>query len=248
MNAKKLKFGLLAVILVGCMVLVFQYIDTNQTELVFASTSSSGIPARLIIPRLHLNIEIEEVTRGDDGAMALTQNDLNVGWDNGSSKPGENGTAVIYGAVSWKYGYTARFADLHFLEPQDIITILNDKEEAVHFVVRERRAYDLSDDVNKIITQSGSDEEPRLNLVTYDGGWDKISKSYSKRMVIFADQETSEETSSRLIKETEDRGVIALHKIYGGALMLPTGTSHNLLMEFLDTKNVSPGNVTLIQR
>jgi len=36
---------------------------------------------------------------------------------------------------------------------------------------------------------ASSDAKAHLNLITCEGVWDKVSKSYSKRLVVFTDRE-----------------------------------------------------------
>lgn len=54
-------------------------------------------------------------------------------------------------------------------------------------MVRELRTYGPKDDVTNVF--NSSDGQAHLNLITCEGIWDKASKSYSKRLVIFTDKE-----------------------------------------------------------
>ena len=55
------------------------------------------------------------------------------------------------------------------------------------FVVREKRLYDPNVDASDVF--GSSDGKAHLNLVTCEGVWDEVTKSRSKRLVVFADKE-----------------------------------------------------------
>lgn len=57
------------------------------------------------------------------------------------------------------------------------------KGAVLAFVVRESRNYDPGY-AGEVFTQS---ESAHLNLITCYGAWDEAKKSYSKRLVVFAD-------------------------------------------------------------
>jgi len=136
-----------------------------------------------------VDAEVEEVSKTEEGLINPPRFALNTGWYKSSPMPGEEGSAVINGYVHWRNGYTAMFADLHFLKPGDIVSIKNDKGIDTSFVVREIKTYDLDADIKEAL--SSYDGKSHLNLVTFDGSWDKPSKSYSKRLVVFTDEATT---------------------------------------------------------
>jgi hypothetical protein len=53
------------------------------------------------------------------------------------------------------------------------------------FVVRANRRYSAGEEVPEVF--STDDGESHLNLITCEGDWDEISRTYSKRLVVFAD-------------------------------------------------------------
>ena len=55
------------------------------------------------------------------------------------------------------------------------------------FVVREIRTYDKDEYAPDVFILD--DDKAHLNLITCIGFWDKVSKSYSKRLVVFTDKE-----------------------------------------------------------
>ena len=75
------------------------------------------------------------------------------------------------------------FANLDKLKTGDKVYVEDDKGMTITFVVRETRVYDpgYADDV------FSRNDGVYLNLITCDGVWDAANKTYSKRLVVFAD-------------------------------------------------------------
>lgn len=122
------------------------------------------------------------------GTMAVPDSPHTVGWFREGPRPGDVGSAVIDGHYgTWKNGEGSVFDNLSTLEIGDILFVENATGTINTFVVREWRTYDPSVDTSDIF--SSDDEQSHLNLITCEGVWDKNSKSYSKRLVIFTDKE-----------------------------------------------------------
>lgn len=147
-----------------------------------------GLPVRLEIPSLNINASVEAVGLTADGAMDVPKIVGDVAWFTPGPRPGASGSAVIdghYGLL--KDGRPSVFDDLSKLKQGDKISVTDDRGVAVTFIVRESRDYDPSADASDIFTSS--DGKAHLNLITCEGIWNKISKSYSQRLVVFADKE-----------------------------------------------------------
>lgn len=99
------------------------------------------------------------------------------------TRPGENGNSVIAGHLNGEYGESGVFANLNKLKVGDILYIEDDKGISFTFIVRGSREYDpgYADEV------FSSSDSSHLNLITCDGMWDEVKKSYTKRLVVFAD-------------------------------------------------------------
>ncbi len=147
------------------------------------SKTSSGLPMRLVIPAINVNAGIQSVGITTKREMEVPSNSVDVGWLYLGPRPGEKGSAVIGGHFDGENGEAGVFTNLYKLKEGDKLYIEDDKGTSIVFVVRESRTYDLgyADDVF-----SGSDSA-HLNLITCDGVWDGVKKSYNKRLVIFAD-------------------------------------------------------------
>lgn len=144
---------------------------------------NQGLPIRLKIPSINVDAAIEHVGLTSNGAMEVPQNTYTVGWFNLGPRPGEKGSAVIAGHFNGKYGETGVFSNLNKLKEGDKLYIQDSKGTLITFVVRKIRAYSpgYADEV------FSPNDKSHLNLITCDGLWDGIQKSYTKRLVVFAD-------------------------------------------------------------
>lgn len=148
----------------------------------------SGLPVRLKIPKINVDSAIEHLGLTPDGAVGVPNGPVNTAWYDLGPRPGDNGSAVISGHFGyWENGSQGVFNDLYKLSEGDKLYIEDDKGKIVSFVVRESRSYDPK--ANALDVFNSSDGKPHLNLITCEGVWDKVSRSYSKRLVIFTDKE-----------------------------------------------------------
>ena len=155
--------------------------STFQSQIV--SKVSLGLPVRLIIPAINVNTKIQYVGVTPKGEMEIPSNATDVGWFKLGPRPGERGSAVIAGHLDGENGKTGVFINLYKLKKGNKLYIKDAKGKTMSFVVRESRIYDPGY-ANDVFSGSGS---AYLNLITCDGVWDGAMKSYSKRLVVFAD-------------------------------------------------------------
>ena len=146
-----------------------------------------GEPMRLKIPSIAVDAEVERVALASDGSMEAPAQPLDTAWYSLGPRPGEIGSATIAGHVDWKYGATAVFANLRKLKPGDTITVQDDKGTNISFVVRFSRNYDAAADATEVFFSD--DGKAHLNLSTCSGAWNKKTKQYDHRLVVFADRE-----------------------------------------------------------
>ncbi|MDO8408207.1 MAG: class F sortase [bacterium] len=193
---------LLVVVLPGLALflsLLFYFIPQNSIQGGSASVIESAValqkqeqaspelPVRLKIPSIHVDAPIEGAGLTSDGAMDVPKGPVKVAWFNLGPRPGETGSSVIAGHYGWKYRKGSAFDNLHKLRKGDKIYIEDDKGVTISFVVRESRRYDPKADASDVF--GSNDGKPHLNLITCEGVWDKVSKTYSKRLVVFTDKE-----------------------------------------------------------
>ena len=147
----------------------------------------SGLPIRLKIPKINVDSMVEYVGLTTDGAMDVPKKREDVGWFELGPRPGEDGTAVIAGHYGQKNKKASAFDNLYKLRPGDKIYIEDDKGATVSFIVSKTRRYDPKADATDAF---GTNTGPsHLNLITCEGEWDEVSKSYPTRLVVFTDKE-----------------------------------------------------------
>jgi len=152
-----------------------------------AEQAGSGLPARLTIPKINVDAAVEQVGLAPDGAMDVPKGPDDVAWFNLGKRPGDVGSAVMAGHFGWKNGIPAVFDNLNKLQKGDNIYVEDEKGVVTTFIVREIKTYDQNADAGSVF--SSSDGKAHLNLVTCEGVWNKAQKSYSNRLVVFADKE-----------------------------------------------------------
>lgn len=147
----------------------------------------SGLPLRLKIPKIKVDAVVVNVGLTPEGAMGAPKNYRDVAWFELGQRPGENGNAVIAGHYGWKDNKPSAFDNLYKLRKGDKIYVEDDKGVTVTFVVNKAVRYSPNDLATEVFVSS--DGKSHLNLITCEGIWNKLAKSYSKRLVIFADKE-----------------------------------------------------------
>lgn len=166
--------------------------DNNLTgslaeSIVSSKQSNFGLPLRLKIPVINVNAVISSVGLTSQGAMGSPKGFADVVWFKLGPRPGDNGSAVMAGHYGlWKNGKGSVFDNLYKLRKGDKLYVEDDKGNIISFVVRESRSYDVNADASEVF--SSNDGKAHLNLITCEGVWNNISKTYSKRLVIFADK------------------------------------------------------------
>lgn len=146
-----------------------------------------GLPIRLKIPEINVDASIEYVGLKANGEMDVPKDPAAVAWLQIGNRPGDIGSAVIAGHYGiWRNGKETVFNNLNKLKRGDNIYVEDEKGMIITFVVREKRSYSANADASSVFTSSNG--KSHLNLVTCQG-WDKVSESYVKRLVVFTDKE-----------------------------------------------------------
>jgi LPXTG-site transpeptidase (sortase) family protein len=165
----------------------FRGFYTRLTTGTNSQVPRTGLPVRLVIPEIAVDAAVEDVGLTPQGAMAAPEGPTDVGWFDLGPRPGESGSAVIAGHEGWKDNTAAAFDDLYKLQKDDKIYIEDGQGAMTTFVVREIRTYDQNGDASDVF--SSGDGKAHLNLITCEGTWNAAQKSYSNRLVVFADIE-----------------------------------------------------------
>jgi LPXTG-site transpeptidase (sortase) family protein len=150
--------------------------------------ASVGLPARLEIPKINVDAALDYVGVTSKGELGVSAGPTNAAWYDQGPRPGQTGNAVIDGHFGYKNHIPAVFDNLHTLQKGDKLFVKDTRGLSTTFVVRELRTYG-SDDYAPAVFRS-SDGKAHLNLITCQGDWNQAQKSYSTRLVVFADKET----------------------------------------------------------
>lgn len=195
MHKTKLKWSLLQLFFAVLFLMVILYLtggfykkyierkQTQQNRQPAIANKQIRTPVRLKIPNINVDAFIENVGVTSEGAMEVPNNITDVGWFDLGPHPGERGSAVIAGHLDGKDGEPGVFLNLHKLKKGDTIYVEDNSGKSIAFLVREIHTYDPGF-MEKVFSSSDSDH---LNLITCSGIWDKTEKSYTKRLVVFAD-------------------------------------------------------------
>jgi len=184
---------MILVFLVGFAIAMFFHSYLVPIDISGKSINSEGSgvvdkesPKHLRIPRINIDALVEPKGLTVDGAMDVPQNPDNVGWLVSGIRPGDIGSAVMAGHFGWKNGIPAVFDNLNLLKKGDLIHVEDGRGVVITFVVRESHTYESTDDASKVFVSG--DGISHLNLITCQGFWNKDLKSYSQRLVVFADK------------------------------------------------------------
>lgn len=143
---------------------------------------------RLRIPKIGVSAPIDPLGTTAKGEMAAPSAPQEIGWYRLGPRPGDIGSAVIAGHYGlWADGETSIFDHLNKLVAGDKLYIDYKEGKTVAYIVRKSQTYDPNADASNIF--KSSDGKSHINLVTCAGKWDEKSRSYSKRLVVFADKE-----------------------------------------------------------
>jgi sortase A len=145
-----------------------------------------GLPMRLEIPKISVDAALDYVGITSQGELGVPAGPNNAAWYDQGPRPGEEGNAVIDGHFGYRDNIPAVFDNLHTLQAGDKLYVKDEKGFTTTFVVRELRTYGPNDYASAVFRSS--DGKAHLNLITCEGTWNRTQKSFSNRLVVFADK------------------------------------------------------------
>ncbi|MCR4333529.1 MAG: class F sortase [Patescibacteria group bacterium] len=188
---KKRVLRSLLIIAVGatafCLVYAASLIRPPNPEIIVSVGANIGLPARLRIPALNIDATVEQVGLTPLGAMDVPKGPSDVAWYELGPRPGEDGSAVIAGHEGWKDSIPAVFDNLFKISAGDKIYVTDENGATSVFIVKKTRIFDEDQEVPSVF--NSNDGKAHLNLITCAGVWNAVTKSFSKRLVVFADKE-----------------------------------------------------------
>lgn len=153
-----------------------------------STKSVIDLPVHLTIPKIHVDTELEQVGLTPKGEIGIPEGRLNAAWFLHSARPGEVGSAIItahYGY--WKDGTATVFNRLDQLKKGDQIFVEDAHGVVRTFIVQKLQSFDADASVPEVF--GSNDGKKHLNLITCEGAWNEKTKSYPKRLIVFAVEE-----------------------------------------------------------
>ncbi len=145
--------------------------------------SEEDQPARLIIPSIGVDADVQYVGVTAAGNMAVPTNFTDVGWYRYGTVPGQRGSAVVAGHVDNAIGFAGVFKRLEELAEGEEVFIVTKTGKRLRFEVEGAETYGYRDvPTERVFNASDS---RRLNLVTCGGTWIQSERSYDERHVVY---------------------------------------------------------------
>jgi len=161
---------------------------TGHVTATLSPTAFLTIPARLIIPSVHVNASIDTLGITRTGNMAAPDNFSDAGWYKYSAQPGAIGNAIIDG--HYESGTNAKkvpipgvFKNLHTIQMGDDIEVLSANGTAHYFTVVSVTL--MSKDASMAPVMA-SNSTSRLVLITCAGTWLPQQGTFSQRLIVTA--------------------------------------------------------------
>jgi len=143
-------------------------------------------PKYLIIPKLSVNTNIQAMGVTAQGAIDAPKTAWDVGWYQNGTLPGSgSGAALIDGHVNDAFNTPGVFSELPNLSKGDDVIIIRGDDSRLTYKVVDTVSQPLKDiDMEKMLHSADPSKEG-LNLITCGGRYDKTTKTYSDRIVVF---------------------------------------------------------------
>lgn len=140
-------------------------------------------PARLRIPAIGIDTDIQQVGINAKGNMGVPTNYSDVAWYKHGTIPGQIGSAVIDGHVDNGLGLAGVFSKLSQVKRGDDIFVVTKTGRELRFRVEEVVSYPYkSVPLERVFSW---EDDARLNLITCGGSWIKVEKTYDERVVVY---------------------------------------------------------------
>jgi LPXTG-site transpeptidase (sortase) family protein len=143
------------------------------------------MPKLLRIPVLGVEARVKRVSVNANNVIQAPGSIFDVGWYDGSAKPGENGATFIDGHVSgWaEHGV---FYDIKNLKEGDEISVERGDGQTFKYRVVAVEYFDANNvDMNKTLRSYVSGKQG-LNLMTCTGRFNNSQQQYEQRVVVYS--------------------------------------------------------------
>lgn len=155
-----------------------------------SATTSAALaysePRSISIPAINVTSEVLQVGKNAEGTMEvpLGDNVNKTAWYKHSPTPGQVGASIIVGHLNQPDGSPSIFAELHVLNPSDIITVAREDGSQVQFEVTATKEFAKEDFPTLLVY--GPSEEPTLRLITCSGVYDRSIDNFNRNTVVYA--------------------------------------------------------------
>jgi sortase (surface protein transpeptidase) len=147
------------------------------------------LPKKIKIPKLGIDARVVSAGLNRSGRIATPTDGYRTAWYNASSKPGTNGAMFINGHVGVATTGKAVFFYLKNLVAGDKISVERGDGMVFNYVVKKVVTVP-ADQVNMnealSVYDDGQDAKQGLNLMTCGGTFDRNSKEYDSRVIVFS--------------------------------------------------------------
>lgn len=159
----------------------------QETAVMGAQHNQSWIadqPTMLFIDRMSLTTQITPVG-GNDKTLETPSELGNIGWFEGSDKPGSGHAIVLTGRVSGG-GMPGALQRINMLGVGDNIQVRTKDGQTYNYKVYKTKNYDIDNLIMKEITNSVIPSREGLNIVTFTDKYDVRVQRFEQRLVVFA--------------------------------------------------------------
>jgi len=143
------------------------------------------VPARLVVPSIGVDTEVEEVGLREDGFMDIPTSVDTVGWFALGYHPGQLGSAVLAGHLDTQTGDPAIFWNLRKMNIGDLVYIDDADGNRQTFKVVRTGSYPPME--APMMDIFGPANKPKLALITCNGEWEDDLASYDQRLVVYTE-------------------------------------------------------------
>ncbi len=147
--------------------------------------SNVGLPVQITIPAIGVNAKVESLGLTQSGTIDVPKGPIDAAWYNLGTRPGEVGSSVIVGHMGWNGRTPAVFDKLIDIRVGDRVYVKDDHDRIIVFVVIRTKVYEKDADTSEVV--DSKDRRVHLNLITCGGDWNMVTRTYSDRLVVFAD-------------------------------------------------------------
>lgn len=166
--------------------------DNSATKSSIATETKTmkvlGLPTTINIDSIKINTTIEHFGITAKWLMDVSKDPSIASRYKIGVRPGEIGNAVIaWHFGTWKDWRKWLFNNLNKLKKWDKVQVVDENWVTITFIVRSTKTYNQNANTSEIFFSN--DNKAHLNLITCEWTWDKVSKTYSNRLVVFTDKE-----------------------------------------------------------